>query len=654
MYQECIRPRYRDSMGIHICGRFFEMRAQCLMVLLGIRPPLYNAWVLYTPYERAQNNEGYVLDGEGMVWSRENTFDLAKVTFFWSRPQDAYGTNGLGGGITWAMHPDFCDEIMSSFREESFLFGAIRFMTCDSLRNAIDASLKTWSSNHKHIAFKDVTDTCRHDTIDSDGYCVGAKVTISTQEMEGPTHDLAAFVLVDVLTLDRTPYTTAGRRVQDGLGLERAHLKLSTSLCWYLDTTFCAAFHKLGSMFGFDVRNLISLCALCVFIIASAFTARIMLRAVLAGCGYMSVSHALGQIRGKTSRAHERALAERRTKNSTKRCALLIDYLARVNLLGLLFCLFWMMFAPIFYTTVYLPCQECHGFSSTMAHEAGHLLGFSHPDTLGNLNLHTRSINYTNMSTQPCLDAMAHVQHANIENLGDTIMRSVAGHRPTTCLTEDDLDGLNTLYPTCDDDAFEIPVCTEPMRLTGYLRLLIAVMLPYSCVTLLVICVQNGIRSLQRRSVTRLRANVRRRSQQAMWLRASVRATWANVPASNTTKPKRPGLLERSFTRRQIQGKGGEHMVKALFGATMRNLHQKGHRTRSTQRTSTPPRGGAGNPPNAQAQQMDRLLPARSNGFEQARQITRPPAPAQPPPPTNPNAKRTPKTDTYTSDELWA
>jgi hypothetical protein len=42
---------------------------------------------------------------------------------------------------------------------------------------------------------------------------------------------------------------------------------------------------------------------------------------------------------------------------------------------------------PIFYERIFLPCWNCFDFEATMAHEIGHVLGFSHPDTLSLLNL---------------------------------------------------------------------------------------------------------------------------------------------------------------------------------------------------------------------------------------------------------------------------
>ena len=39
------------------------------------------------------------------------------------------------------------------------------------------------------------------------------------------------------------------------------------------------------------------------------------------------------------------------------------------------------------YKLIFMPCWECFDFRATMAHEAGHLLGFEHPDKYDQLNL---------------------------------------------------------------------------------------------------------------------------------------------------------------------------------------------------------------------------------------------------------------------------
>ena len=55
---------------------------------------------------------------------------------------------------------------------------------------------------------------------------------------------------------------------------------------------------------------------------------------------------------------------------------------------------------------------------------------------------------------------------------------STVKHRAKSCLTSDDLDGLNYLYPSCDLVRTAAPLCVKSKRRSGYLRLLLAFGVP--------------------------------------------------------------------------------------------------------------------------------------------------------------------------------
>ena len=44
--------------------------------------------------------------------------------------------------------------------------------------------------------------------------------------------------------------------------------------------------------------------------------------------------------------------------------------------------LFLLVFPPIFYDQIFLPCWDCYDFEAAIAHEVGHVLGFDHPEHL--------------------------------------------------------------------------------------------------------------------------------------------------------------------------------------------------------------------------------------------------------------------------------
>ena len=66
-----------------------------------------------------------------------------------------------------------------------------------------------------------------------------------------------------------------------------------------------------------------------------------------------------------------------------------------------------------------------------------------------------------------CADPWANVSEgvaasaADLEDDGtrSSIMRAFTQHNPRVCLTEDDLEGLNVLYPDCTTPIHSAPVC---------------------------------------------------------------------------------------------------------------------------------------------------------------------------------------------------
>ena len=53
----------------------------------------------------------------------------------------------------------------------------------------------------------------------------------------------------------------------------------------------------------------------------------------------------------------------------------------------------------------------------------------------------------------------------------DSIMYSLTTHQARPCLSEDDLDGLNHLYPSCNHARLEDPICIKSSRNIGYARI---------------------------------------------------------------------------------------------------------------------------------------------------------------------------------------
>ena len=130
-----------------------------------------------------------------------------------------------------------------------------------------------------------------------------------------------------------------------------------------------------------------------------------------------------------------------------------------------------------------------------MAHEIGHVLGFHHPDKEWELNLNADGV----MANATCQNSLNYVHLNQTQRLADSIMFSMTKHRDRTCLGADDLEGLNYLYPTCDgamkpSTRTGEPACIKSKRFSGWLRLIYAVLIPWTFVSSLAILTQCLVR----------------------------------------------------------------------------------------------------------------------------------------------------------------
>lgn len=198
---------------------------------------------------------------------------------------------------------------------------------------------------------------------------------------------------------------------------------------------------------------------------------------------------------------------------ASKACGRTLNYLAHLNLSALLFAMFLVFAAPTFYDRVFLPCWDCYDFEATMAHEIGHALGFNHPDSLPNLNL--RAV--TPMGPATCTNPLAYVSLSPPE-MSDSLMFSITRHRSRTCLTADDVEGLDFLYPSCTP-GLAAPKCIKTRSHSGYLRLAVAIGVPYLLTTIAILALMSAVRSLQKRRLASLEEEVVRQRVKAAWKR---------------------------------------------------------------------------------------------------------------------------------------
>ena len=84
-------------------------------------------------------------------------------------------------------------------------------------------------------------------------------------------------------------------------------------------------------------------------------------------------------------------------------------------------------------------------------------------------------------------------------------MFSMTQHQDRTCISPDDLEGLNFLYPVCEGAFTPLastgqPLCIKAQRLTGWLRLLIIVFVPFFIAATFILLLQICVRRQQART----------------------------------------------------------------------------------------------------------------------------------------------------------
>lgn len=93
-------------------------------------------------------------------------------------------------------------------------------------------------------------------------------------------------------------------------------------------------------------------------------------------------------------------------------------------------------------------------------------------------------------------------------------------------MTDDDLEGLNFLYPDCDELPASPrvykrrPVCYETRSLSGWLRLLIAIGVPFILAACVLLLLSFWVRRYQQQRVLALKRTIQSLKARQQWVRA--------------------------------------------------------------------------------------------------------------------------------------
>ena len=222
--------------------------------------PMAHAWITLS-----QSSFGASIEGiQQQLHGTYNGHPQSGLGFIWNYPVNSSDNRGLGGGITWAWDDALCENLLPLFREDLFFYALV---SCYDLKAAMHRAFDSWAANHRAISFVDVTEQCRNLYGSVSKSCPLVEVWVSTRPVGSVGSEAARATPKAVVNDGRGgggPFRyTNGRYATtfDAVsGIHRPHLIIetiggemdfstlradSTPMCWYLDSTFCSAFHQL-------------------------------------------------------------------------------------------------------------------------------------------------------------------------------------------------------------------------------------------------------------------------------------------------------------------------------------------------------------------------------------------------------------------------
>lgn len=438
----------------------------------------------------------------------DDTEDGLRTAWRW-RAAEGRKRAGLGGGIAYTIDGELCRQVLPRFRDD-ILPRAGAFVTCERLAGAVAHAASAWSANNHAVYFVNAgPDVCSEgEDVRSSG-CIEPELRFSvsapspSRAARRALQDIGAFTTAQTRSFSGVAKTN-GRFSNSSREIFSATMELNGDACWYLDATFCTPLHTFGRLltqstvfsllalllfFGWAIALLsvsLALISIAYIIKADAVSARV--GAVTGVSQSPTLDNGASTGMARKERAPIPALAgvieqlqleaEPSRLGSRRELAELV--LRRTA--GLVARRVWVLFPvwllllapPLVFELIVHPCFECFDFEATILHELGHVLGLGHPSasaTSGN-NLYATE----RLSPSNC-EAEEQLVRTTEEFAADALMNTQTRAGQPRCLAQDDLDGLNFLYPTCSN-LVSTPRCSPSEHDYGYVRLGVILTVP--------------------------------------------------------------------------------------------------------------------------------------------------------------------------------
>ena len=418
----------------------------------------------------------------------------------WTLPIESLSQQGLSRKLRFAVDPAFCEQVRPRFIESmrmSWAGGKSMLCRCEEIEETLTRGFKAWAFNNRHISFYNVSWECSAAEIAAES-CVAADIFLSASAPRAEAEQDETAVTT-IQTSSQPPRDTSedAKLIEGDHTITKANIRfiLNDDSCYYLDDSFCRSVTQKAD---FDVKSL------------------------------MLGIYVVGHVLGLSMLAYRvfRFGHSWRTTGKESAHKLLLKFLSRqwtTWVIG-----FVIIFPNVYYFGLLLPCLDCVSFEALAVHQIGIALGLA-PLTNDAATWGVRTAVDASravegrvlMDDRSCViaDLKPGVAGSLLELTdwsegcsGDdpwtcserdfSVMLRPSPYHNRACLSQDDLDALNFLYPSCSG-ANSLPICIRSDRNIVWINFVCMGCVPLVAVALLAFVGLLLARKRQRQRMTK-------------------------------------------------------------------------------------------------------------------------------------------------------